>query len=533
MTNSIEELEDTDVILIIGSNTTENHPVIGMKIKRATKKGAKLIVAEPRTTEITNYAEIVLPLKPGTDTALLNGMMHVIIKEGLLDQQFIDSRTEGFAELAEVLKKYTPECVAGITGVSAEEIIKAARLYATAGRASIVYCMGLTQHSCGTDNVLSVANLSMLTGNIGREGTGVNPLRGQNNVQGACDMGALPNVFTGYQPVINAEVRSKFSKAWGVADLPKNPGMTLTDIFNATYDGKIKGLYIIGENPMVSDPDLHHVREALKKLEFLVVQDIFLTETALMADVVFPAASFAEKEGTFTSTERRVQRVRKAIDPVGNARTDGEIICGLATKMGYPLTYTSSEEVMAEITALTPSYAGISYTRLEGPGIQWPCPDQNHPGTKFLHQGQFTRGLGKFHPVEYTPPAEQPDAEYPLILSTGRTLFHYHTGTMTRRARALHEHYPEVKIEINPAKAKELGIQEGERIRLSTRRGSIEAKACITEKVLKDMVFMTFHFAEAAANILTNAVLDPVAKIPEYKVCAVKIEKISASESFK
>lgn len=526
MTNSIGELIDTDAIFVIGSNTTESHPVVGMKIKQAVKQGAQLIVADVRNTELAGLATVWLQLKPGTDVALLNGMMHVILAENLHDQQFIAERTEGFAELAEVLRKYTPDYVAEITGVPAEEIKKAARLYARADKASIVYCMGLTQHSCGTDNVLSVANLAMLTGNLGKESTGVNPLRGQNNVQGACDMGALPNVLTGYQPVTNADIRKKFAAAWGVDSLPEKPGLTLTEAMNAAYEGKIKGMYIIGENPLVSDPDLRHVKEALEKLDFLVVQDIFLTETAQLADVVLPAASFAEKEGTFTNTERRVQRVRKAIEPLGRAKPDGEIICALATKMGYPMRYGSAAEVMAEIASLTPSYAGINYERLEKGSLQWPCPDVNHPGTKFLHQDKFSRGGGKFHAVEYRPPAEQPDAKFPLILTTGRNLFHYHTGTMTRRSKALNAFVPEAWVEINPVTAQFLGIKDGEWVRLSSRRGTVQVKATITSKVRQDVVFMPFHFAEAAANHLTIGALDPVAKIPEYKVCAVRVEKI-------
>jgi predicted molibdopterin-dependent oxidoreductase YjgC len=367
----------------------------------------------------------------------------------------------------------------------------------------------------------------MLTGNIGRPGTGVDPLRGQNNVQGACDMGGLPVTYPAYQAVTNDAVREKFEKAWGVPLSPNN-GLTLTDTINKAYEGQMKALIVIGENPMMSDPDLHHVEEALEKLDFLVVQDIFLTETAKYADVVLPGATFAEKDGTFSNTERRVQRVRKAIDPVGGARPDWQIICDLATRMGYPMQYNSPEEIFEEMKALTPSYAGMSYARLEGRGLQWPCPTADHPGTPFLHKdGKFSRGKGAFNAIEFKEPRENPDEEYPLILTTGRSLFHYHTGTMTRRSTALDAHKPEAELEINPALAAKMGIENGEKVRLSTRRGSLEIKASVTDILAENVVFMTFHFHEAAANWLTNAdSLDPVAKIPEYKVCAARLDKI-------
>ncbi len=529
MTNSINELEeDAKAIFVIGSNTTENHPVIGMKIKKnVLENGAKLIVADPRRIDLAEIADVYLQHRPGTDVALLNGIMNVIISEGLADQEFIAANTEGYEAMAQVVAKYTPEYVETITGVPAADIRRAARIYAEAEAAVICYAMGLTQHSTGTDNVKSVCNLAMLTGNIGRPGTGVDPLRGQNNVQGACDMGGLPNVFTGYQQVANDEARAKFEKAWSVS-LSGKPGLTLTETINKAYAGEIKALVVIGENPMMSDPDLHHVKEALEKLEFLVVQDIFLTDTARYADVVLPGACFAEKEGTFTNTERRVQRVRKAVEPPGQAKVDWQIICELAGKMGYPMNYSSAEEIFEEIRSLTPSYAGMTYARLEGKGLQWPCPSEDHPGTPFLHKdGKFTRGKGAFSAIEYKEPAEVTDEEYPLILTTGRNLFHYHTGTMTRRSSALHQHVPEAEVEINPALAARLGIENGEKVRLSTRRGSVEVKAKITDILEANVVFMTFHFAEAAVNWLTNAdSLDPVAKIPEYKVCAARLDKI-------
>ena len=387
--------------------------------------------------------------------------------------------------------------------------------------------MGLTQHSTGTDNVKSVCNLAMLTGNLGKAGAGVNPLRGQNNVQGACDMGALPVVYTGYQAVINEDARKKFENAWGVS-LPDKNGIVLTEVINKAHHGDIKGLYVFGENPMMSDPDLHHVKEALENLELLVVQDIFLTETAAIADVVLPGCSFAEKDGTFSNTERRVQRVRKAIDPPGNARQDWEIFCELSNRMGYKMVYTSPQAIFEEIASLTPSYAGMSYERLEGKGLQWPCPTPDHAGTPFLHKdGKFSRGKGLFSAIEFKVPVENPDEEYPLILTTGRSLFHYHTGTMTRKASALDAHEPEARLEMNPVLADSLNVVDGEKIKLSTRRGSLVMPIKITSGIAEGVVFTTFHFTETAINWLTNAdSLDPVAKIPEYKVSAARIEKI-------
>ena len=529
MTNSIGELEkDARAVFVIGSNTTENHPVIGMNIKRnVLENGAKLIVADPRRTDLANLADVYMQHRPGTDVALVNGMMNVIIEEGLLDQEFVDNNTEGYEAMAAVVAKYTPEYVEKITTVPAEDIRKAARIYAEAEAAAICYAMGLTQHSTGTDNVKSVCNLAMLTGNMGRPGTGVDPLRGQNNVQGACDMGGLPNVLTAYQQVGNDEARAKFEKAWNVT-LPAKPGLTLTETINKAYAGEMKALIVIGENPMMSDPDLNHVEEALENLDLLVVQDIFLSETTDYADVVLPGACFAEKEGTFSNTERRVQRVRKAVDPPGEAIPDWQILCKLATRMGYPMSYNSAEEIFEEMRTLTPSYAGMTYARLEGKGLQWPCPNEEHPGTPFMHKdGKFSRGKGAFNAIDYQDPAEVPDEEYPLILTTGRNLFHYHTGTMTRRSPALDEHVPEAELEINPALAEKMGIIDGEEVKLSTRRGSLEVKAKITDILDENVVFMTFHFAETAVNWLTNAdSLDPVAKIPEYKVCAARVEKI-------
>ncbi len=524
MTNSIEEIEFTDLILATGTNTTENHPVISSRVKRAVRqRGAKLIVIDPREIDLVKYATLWLRQKPGTDVAVLNGMMNVIISEGLLAKEYVENRTEGYDALKAVVAKYTPEYVEKISGVPAEDLRKAARLYATAKAASILYCMGITQHSTGTDNVKSVANLAMLCGMVGIEGGGVNPLRGQNNVQGACDMGALPNVLPAYQPVASDEARAKFEKAWN-ATLPAKPGKTIVELMDAAHKGEIKALYVMGENPMISDPDITHVEAALKHLDLLIVQDILLTETAKLADVVLPSACFAEKDGTFSNTERRVQRIRKAVEPPGQAKADWEILSAIATKMGYPMEYASAEAIMEEIRTVTPSYAGITYARIEKEGIQWPCPNTDHPGTRFLHKDRFSRGRGLFHAIEYIPPAELPDDEYPMLLSTGRVLYQYHTGTMTRLGKGTTERYPESLAEIHPADAAKLGIEDGQRVRVTSRRGTVEAKAKVTGRSDQGMVFMTFHFHEAAVNLLTNPALDPVAKIPEYKVCAVRVE---------
>jgi len=525
MTNSIEEFEVADVILATGTNTTENHPVIASRIKRAVKSGkTKLIVIDPRKIDLVKYATLWLRQRPGTDVAVFNGMMNIIIKEGLLAKEYIESRTEGFEALKACVGKYTPEYVEKISGIPVQDLIAAARLYAQAPKGSIVYCMGITQHRNGTDNVKSAANLAMLCGNIGIEGGGVNPLRGQNNVQGACDMGCLPNVYPGYQQVANAEARAKFSAAWN-RELTDKVGLTIMEMMEAAHHGKIKAMFIMGENPMVSDPDLAHVEDSLKKLDLLVVQDIFLTETARLADVVLPSASFAEKDGTFSNTERRVQMVRKAINPPGEAKPDWQIITDISMACGYPMNYANTEAIFQEITSLTPSYAGISYKRLQGAGIQWPCPTPEHQGTKFLHKDNFTRGKGLFHAIEYNGPAELPDEKYPFYLSTGRVLYHYHTGTMSRRSKGMVQRYPESLVEINAIDAVRLDVSDGDMLKLTSRRGSVSAKAWVTERVPAGVVFMNFHFSEAAANLLTNPALDPVGKIPEYKVCAVQVEK--------
>ena len=525
MTNSIEEIERADCIFIIGSNTSVTHPLIATRVFRAQAKGAKVVVADPRKIPMVLQADLHLQQRLGTDVALVNGLMHIILKNGWQDQAFVDERTEKFEELKAVVEKYPPEKVSEITGIPTADLEKAAAYYAKAERATILYTMGITQHTTGVDNVKSLANLSMLTGNIGKESTGVNPLRGQNNVQGACDVGGLPNVYTGYQAVTDQAVRQKFEEAWG-AKLPDRVGLTATEMFPAILDGKVKGMIILGENPVVSDPDSLHVEKALKALDFLLVIDIFQTPTVDLAHVVLPGAAFAEKEGTFTNTERRVQMVRKAIDPPGEAKPDWQIIQELSSHFGYPMDYDSPRSIMEEIATLTPSYGGVSYDRLQGDGLQWPCPNLEHLGTKFLHQGRFSRGKGLFTPIEYKPPAEMPDEEYPFQLTTGRVHVHYHTGTMTRNSPSLEREIKECFLEMNPLDAAELKVADGERVVIASRRGSVSTRVKLINRGGRKVVFMPFHFLESRANLLTNPVVDPIAKIPEFKVCAVRIERV-------
>jgi formate dehydrogenase alpha subunit len=527
MTNSLPDLEEAQVVLIIGSNTTEQHPIIGTRLIRLRTKGTRLIVVDPRYTQIAQIADLYLRQKPGTDIAWLNGMMHIIIRDGLADEDFIRQRTEAYEELKQKVAAYTPERVAEITGIPQEKLVQAAQMYATAERAAIVYSMGITQHTTGVQHVWQCANLAMLTGNVGKPGTGVNPLRGQNNVQGACDMGALPNVFTGYQSVAQETARQKFQQAWGVENLPAEPGLTIVEMMHALETGQAKAMWVMGENPSLSDPDIKHVDAALQHAEFLVVQDIFLSETARLAHVVLPAASFAEKDGTFTNTERRVQRIRKAIEPLPGSKTDLEIICAVAKRLGAAgFDFATPAAVLAEINRVTPSYRGITFERLDLLGsLQWPCPHTEHPGTPYLHKDKFVRGLGLFHAVDHQPPAEEPDGDYPFLLTTGRIMFHYHTGTITRRITKLEHEVPGCYVEIHPQDAQRIGLDGHKRVRVISRRGEITAAAKITERVEPGVIFIPFHFAEAAANVLTNPALDPIAKIPEYKVCAVRVEK--------
>lgn len=532
MTNSLVSAADADVVFLIGTNTLEQHPLMWRRVLQAKDKGAKIMVADPRFTPSAKQADLYLPFKSGTDVALLNGMMNVILEEGLEDKEFIENRTKDFDELKAMVKKYPVEEVSKITGVAPELIREAAIMYAKADNAALLFSMGITQHTVGTENVMSTSNLAMLTGNIGRPGTGVNPLRGQNNVQGACDMGALPVVFPGYQAVIDETLGAKMQTSWGCSDLSPRPGLTVVEMMHAAHDGDIKGMYIMGENPMVSDPDIKHVEAALNNLDFLVVQDIFLTETAELADVVLPAMSWAEKDGTFTSTERRVQYVRKAVEGPGEARDDWAITSEIATRMGSDLfQFNSPQEIFEEVRSVTPQYAGMNQERLSKPeALHWPCPDEEHPGTPILHMERFATpdGLGVFKAIEWKPPAENPDEEYPFILTTGRSLFHWHTGSMTRRSETLDREMPSGWVEINTEDAAELGIKNKEMVRVKTRRGEIEIGAKVTPDIIKGTVFIPFHFAESAANILTSGdELDPFAKMPELKVSAASVEKIT------
>jgi len=524
MTNCVTEIKEADVIFVTGSNTTENHPVMGMYIRQAKRAGKKLIVADPVRIPLAEIADIYLQIKPGTSVALSNGMIHVIFAEGLEDQEYIEQHTEGAAELREFVKEYTPERVAEICGIDAEDLKKAARLYAT-NRSYIAYAMGITQHTNGTDNVLSCSNLALVTGNLGKPGTGVNPLRGQNNVQGACDMGALPTDYPGYQKVFNPEVQAKFEKAWGVPLSPVK-GLTVTETIPAILHDKVKLLYIMGENPVVSDPDTAHVKAALEKA-FVVVQDIFLTETCDYADVVFPSNAFAEKDGTFSNTERRVQRVRQVVPPKGECRDDWWTIMQIMNRIGYKCHYDTVEDIFNELRTVTPSYAGITYDRIEKCGIQWPCPSEDHPGTPILHANGPIRngGKGLLKVLQWQESPELGDPEYPMILNTGRILYHYHTRTMTDRTRAVHFTAPRNWLEIWHEDAMELGIQEGDWVKVSSKRGSVYVEARIVDTLQPGVVWMPFHYAEGA-NILTDSHhLDPVSKIPGYKVVGVKLEK--------
>jgi formate dehydrogenase alpha subunit len=524
MTNSIAEIEDSACIFIIGSNTSACHPLIARRVFRAKEKGAKLIVADPRNIQLARFADVAVHQRLGSDVALLNGMMHIILKNGWHDKTYIENRTEGFDDFKAMVESYTPDKVETITGVAQSDLEKMAELYAVNSPAALLYAMGITQHTTGVDNVKSCCNIAMLCGNVGVKSGGVNPLRGQNNVQGACDMGGLPNVFPAYQPVTVEANTEKFSKAWG-KPLSNKIGYTITDMIQAIGDGKLKALYIIGENPKLSDPNQNHIEDALDKLDLLICQDIFLSETAKKADVVLAAVSVAEKEGTFTNTERRCMKVNKAINPLGNTLNDWDIISRLSTAMGYDMHYERPEEIFNEMTALTPSYGGMTYERLGLDGLQWPCPNAEHPGTPFLHKDQFTRGKGLFHAIKYLDPAEMPDDEYPYWLTTGRMFAHYHTGTMTRVSRHLDTEQKAGYVEINPKDAKTLGVNDGDIVHLATRRGETKVFARVSKVVEPGVLFVPFHFAESPANILTNSAFDPIAKIPEYKVCAVKIEK--------
>jgi formate dehydrogenase alpha subunit len=540
MSNTAAEVIHSDVFLVTGSNTAETHPIIALQMKAAVANhGAKLIVVDPRRVEMVNWATLWLPEKPGTDVPLFSAMAYVIIEERLYNENFIRQRTEGFEKFSKSVKKFTPEYAEAISGVERNLIVQAARMYATAKNAAIYWALGIPEHSHGTDNAMSLIHLALLTGHIGRKGTGLNPLRGQNNVQGASDSGAMPWHYPGYQRVDDEEAARKFEQAWNIeaGALSRKPGLTTTEIVSAVGPGGVRALYIMGENPMMSEPNLNHTRHNIEQLEFLVVQDLFINESGAYADVFLPAASWAEKDGTFTNTDRRVQRVRKALEPRGESRPDWEIVCRLAERIEKRLgraqsafwAYDGPSGVLEEMGAVVPEYAGVKYRRIENQGLQTPVWDESHPGTPYLFTETFPSGKGKFHPLEYVPAVEMPDEEYPFILTTGRLLEHWHGGTLTRHSK-LDDLYPEARIEINPADASRLKIDDGQAVRVSSRRGSIVLRAWVTPRTTMGVVFIPMHFAEAAANLLTIDALDPKAKIPEYKACAVRIVRAPKEE---
>lgn len=523
MTNPISDItNEAELMFLIGTNATEAHPVIGYKMRQAARNGAKMVVCDPRHIDLVDEADYWLRLKPGTDIPLLNGLMHIIIKEGLEDKKFIEERTENYEELKAIVASYTPERVAELTGLAVDDLYAVARLYATTDKAMIFYTLGITEHICGTRNVMSCANLAMLTGHLGRPGTGVCPMRGQNNVQGACDMGALPNVYSGYQNVTVDAVQEKFEKAWN-AKMPNKLGLKIPEMFAGAHEGKVKAMYILGENPVLTDPDANHIRGALEHLEFLVVQELFLTETAAYADVILPAASFAECDGTFTNTERRVQRVRQAIEPIPG-QANWQTICQMVSRMGYPMSYEHPSQIWDEMASLSPSMNGINYDRIEKQGLQWPCPSVDHPGTPFLHAGKFTRGLGSFQPSEHIPPGEMPDKEYPFLLSTGRILYHY--NVTTPYSKGITSIWDKEMAEVNPLDAEKLGIITGSQVKVSSRRGEAITHVRVTDRVLPGVIWMSFHYSATPTNALTSHHLDPITGTGEYKVAAVKIEKI-------
>jgi len=541
MSNSMDDIaQHAQAFFVIGSNTTEQHPVFGTMLRRAVRfRGAKLIVVDPRRIDLCDFATLHLQQKPGSDIALLNGLMYIILEKGWEARDFIAERTEEFEAFKETIMDYPPEKASEISGVPVEKLYEAAEIMAASKPMAVMWAMGITQHISGVRNVMSLANLQMLLGNMGVPGGGVNPLRGQNNVQGACDLGGLPNVYPAYQPVTSQEAQNKFKEAWGQTSNTK-VGLTVTEIIPGVLEGKTHAVYILGEDPIMSDPDTHHIRECLEKLDFLVLQEIFPSETSAYADVLLPGASFAEKTGTFTNTERRVQMVHQAIEPPGDARPDWWITAEIARRIlgGDPdqqalkglyagWDYPDTSAIMAEINALAPSYGGITHARLEaGERLQWPCPNEEHGGTPVLHVGKFARGLGRFNPIDHIPPAEEPSVDFPMVMSTGRVIYHWHGGQMTRRSQGIMQVYGEALVEVNPDDAARMGVNGKDRVRVTSRRGSIEARAWVTERVPPGMVYANFHFPEASANELTQAVLDPVAKIPEYKVTAVRVEVV-------
>jgi formate dehydrogenase alpha subunit len=550
MTNTIRGLRDVDCFLVTGSNTAESHPVLSYEILRAVKQGAHLIIIDPRRVPLAKHATLFLQPLPGTDIYVFLSMMHVILREGWQDQAFIDERTEGFEDLALSVQDVTPELAEEVSRVPAAQIEEAARLYALGervwgesafgedrGHSSILYAMGITQRSNGTDLVRTLAGLSMLCGQVGKPSTGVNPLRGQSNVQGACDLGALPNVYPGYQPVADDEARAKMAEAWGMDQLSAVPGLTVVEMMHAVGDGRVRAMYVMGENPMLSDPNIGHVEQALRTIDFLVVQDIFLSETAELAHVVLPATSSLEKDGTFTNTERRVQLLSPILPPPGEARPDWQITRDIARQLAHKLgrdgsswDYQSTAEVMAEVASVTPIYGGIRHERLGGQGLTWPCPTEDHPGVAILHVSAFSRGRGRFFPVEAQLQVEQPDEDYPLILTTGRILYHYHTGTMTRRSEGLAWRASRGYAEVNREDALKYDIRDGGMAVITSRRGQIRTQARVSQRVPAGVIFLSFHWREAPANLLTHDFgLDPLAKIPEYKATAVRLENPKAA----
>jgi len=528
MTNSFADFAKAKMFFVIGSNMTEAHPVAATFLKNAVKKGAKLIVSDPRRTKLAEMADVHVPIKVGSDVAYLNGLMHVLITENLYDCDYVERCCTGFEALKEKVMEYPPERVAPIVGISVEMIKDVARRIAAVKPMMLIYTLGITEHTCGVNNVMSTANLQMLLGNVGFECGGVNPLRGQNNVQGACDMGALPNVFPGYQRVVDEAARAKFEAAWGVKKLPDKNGLMMPQMMEGLVDGKVKFFYVFGENLANTEPDIRHVEHCLESAEFMVCHDIFPTETTRFADVIFPAAAWSEDNGTFASSERRVNRVRQASQAPGQAKPNWWIFKELAKRLGHDWASNSAQEIWDnEVSHLAPSLGGIKYARIEGDGLQWPVPSLDHPGTCYLHkEGCFTCGQGRFQALDWTPPAEVPDEEYPLVLSTGRRLAQYHSRTQTGRCLGLNDILGEETADISAADAARLGIKQGEMVKVSSRRGEVKVKAKITPEVPEGLVWMAFHFREACANWLTNAVFDPISQTAEYKACAVRIEKI-------
>lgn len=534
MTNTIADItQDSEVIMLVGSNPEHAHPVIGMQIRQAVQRGAKLIVVDPRDIDLSRQADIHLKLRPGTNIAFANGMMHIFIEEDLIDHEFIEKRTEHFEEIKKVVAEYTPEKVAEICRIDPDKLREAARLYAKAKTAPVIYCLGVTEHHTGTHGVISLSNMVMMVGKFGKRGCGLNPLRGQNNVQGACDMGADPKQFPGYQNLDIPEVMDKFEKAWGTK-LNHEIGTKATECFGKMTTGEIRGLFIFGEDPMRTDPNTRHVLRALSSLDFLVVDELFMTETAKLADVILPGRSYAEKEGTFTNTERRVQRVRKAVEIEGETREDTWIFTEIMNRMGYPQPHLTAAEIMDEIASVTPNFAGISHERLDstevaGRGLQWPCRSKDKPGTEIMHVGKFARGLGCFIPTRHIPSMELPDEDYPIIMMTGRILYHYNACAMTDKVEGLNEMAPDSFIELNTEDAEKLEVRDGDMVNVSSRRGKIQARAVVSEKTNPGECWMPFHYI-GGANWLTSDALDSISKTPEYKVCTVKVEKIPESD---